>query len=396
MSDLQPLFSVTFPTGGYNPEISINGQTLDKEKASFDIEFEQGNPNYAHIAINDRKIYGDIVNHPIYRILLGIRSLTFNSPPGLNFEFESFRFYRFSLMPHKARGKFKLKFEFHLDMLEHNSIFLSAREFLNKFTILIGDNAFISKHLQNIDLDSDEDALKEAIYTVTTKWRNDSEKPLRYIVDSYLEIFKRAYKLILEEQKSSLNHDSLTEKFNFPPEVKTACEQYLLYFSEFLKDIGIEVTASITEEVENVILAVEPKNKEEALENISQLLQLYLQLPTSSVVNSYQPASELSFPAQKLQAQVLQLQSQLALANAEKQYLNATIQQQSNLIAQQAQTIQSQQFTAQVLVDSLQKQEDDEEELVGKIIRIKDYEAGPVSIGLPELLRRLKALFGSS
>lgn len=393
MSDFQPLFSVTVPTGNYKPEVSIDGQTLDKGKASSDIDYEAGNPSYAHVTINDLKIYRDIAGHSIYRILLGIRSLTFNSTPSLGFEFDFFRFYRFSLIPHELKGKFKFQFEFHLDMIDCTTSW-SAREILNEFTVSIGDTAFSSKHLEYIA--SDEDMLTEAIYTVTTKWRNDSQSPLGNIFESYLKTFENAYKLILEKQRLSLNTYSLTERFNFPLEVKTACEQYLLYFAEFLKDVGIEVTASITEEARNVILTVEPKNKEEALENISQLLELYLQLPTSPVVSSYQPDSELSFPAQKLQAQVLQLQSQLTLANAERQYLNATIQQKDTLITQQAQTIQSQQFTAQVLVDSLQKKEDNEEELVGKIIRVKDYEAGPVSIGLPELLRKLKAVFGGN
>lgn len=183
---------------------------------------------------------------------------------------------------------------------------------------------------------------------------------------------------------------AIAKKFDFPEEVRTACEQYLLYFAEFLKDVGIEATAMITEEAENVIFSVKPKNKEEALENINKLLGLYLQLPSSSIVRSYQPTLEMSLPVQRLNAQILHLQSQLTLANAERQMLNATIQQKDGLIVQQTQFIQSQQFSTEVLIKSMQENQIEEENLIGKIVRVKDYEAGPFTISLAELLRKIK------
>jgi hypothetical protein len=207
------------------------------------------------------------------------------------------------------------------------------------------------------------------------------------------ETLKKALDFIYEVNLTVLKvlePRAIVQKFDFPEEVRTACEQYLLYFAEFLKDVGIEATAMITEEAENVIFSVKPKNKEEALENINKLLKLYLQLPSSSIAGSYQPTLETSLPVQRLNAQILHLQSQLTLANAERQMLNATIQQKDGLIAQQTQFIQSQQFSTEVLIKSIQENQIEEENLIGKIVRVKDYEAGPFTISLSELLRKIK------
>lgn len=207
------------------------------------------------------------------------------------------------------------------------------------------------------------------------------------------ETLKKALDFIYEVNSKVLNildSRAIVQRFDFPKEVRIACEQYLLYFAEFLKDVGIEATAIITEEAENVIFSVKPKNKEEALENISQLLRLYLQLPNSPIARPYQPTLKTSLPVQRLNAQILHLQGQLTLANAERQMLNATIQQKDGLIAQQAQFIQHQQFDAGVLIKSIQESPIEEENLIGKIVRVKDYDAGPFTIGLAEILRRIK------
>ena len=175
------------------------------------------------------------------------------------------------------------------------------------------------------------------------------------------------------------------QRFEFPEAVKTSCEQYLLYFTDFLKDVGIEASASLTEEAGSVLFSVTPADRDEALENIRTALALYLQLPNGSSANSSQ-LMEANIAAQRLSAQVQFLKSQIILANA-------TTQQQSFLIDQQNQFIQSQQFSTQVLLDSAQDETNDKEALVRDVVSVKDWGWGPFTVEFPELIRRMKEYF---
>ena len=65
---------------------------------------------------------------------------------------------------------------------------------------------------------------------------------------------------------------SLATYFSFPEEVKSACEQYLLYFGEFLRDGGINASVEIKEEADRVLFSVTPRDSREALGRIRQIL----------------------------------------------------------------------------------------------------------------------------
>jgi len=111
---------------------------------------------------------------------------------------------------------------------------------------------------------------------------------------------------------------------NFPPAVRTACEQYLLYFVQFLEDLGIKASAELKEDAQRVLFSVTPANGASALEQIRQALEIYLGLPAmpdfSSAEGQYQ-----NLAVQQLHANILHLQSQLTLARATLQAKDATI-----------------------------------------------------------------------
>lgn len=73
--------------------------------------------------------------------------------------------------------------------------------------------------------------------------------------------------------------DALVAHFNFPEEKRVACEQYLLYFVQFLKDLGVEANAKLESEQGQVLFAVTPANGQEALDKIREALGIYLNLP---------------------------------------------------------------------------------------------------------------------
>lgn len=213
----------------------------------------------------------------------------------------------------------------------------------------------------------------------------DCEVPLNKVVDECIKVFTEAHDQVLDEFQSSLTSYSLTEQFNFPSEVKTACEQYLLYFAEFLKDVGIEVTTNITEKDQDVILTIIPENKKDALEKIGYLLNLYLHLPNGTLVNDYQLNAEMGIQAQKLYGQIQQLESQLSLTNAENQFLQLTVDSLKRDLKR---------YDSQILLESKANKNKDKEPLIGNrdnaIVSLTEISFWGVNVNLASLLRELK------
>ncbi|MBX7174834.1 MAG: hypothetical protein K1X72_27910 [Pyrinomonadaceae bacterium] len=76
---------------------------------------------------------------------------------------------------------------------------------------------------------------------------------------------------------------------NFPAEFRVACKQYLLYFEEFLRDLGISATSGIKQEAENILFTITPNDKTIPLIKIRKALDIYLELPRSPLIDSKNP-----------------------------------------------------------------------------------------------------------
>jgi hypothetical protein len=62
----------------------------------------------------------------------------------------------------------------------------------------------------------------------------------------------------VEQALLSGGPSAVTAVFEFPAPIKSACEQYLLYFAQFLRDLGIEAEAELKEEAGRVLFSVTP------------------------------------------------------------------------------------------------------------------------------------------
>lgn len=185
--------------------------------------------------------------------------------------------------------------------------------------------------------------------------------------------------------KSSDN--SITLIFDFPVEIKTSCEQYLLYFIQFLQDLGVEAKSELKDEAGKVLFSVTPTNTEHALDNIRAALDVYLHLSSSPISDT---ANE-SIAIQRLESNILRLRSGLKLAAAEIQAKNATIQAHELTIS-----IQKGLLSGEIIIDSLKDvtpKPKDTEEMLGGTLAIKKYEGKGFDLDLPEIFRRLKKLF---
>lgn len=187
----------------------------------------------------------------------------------------------------------------------------------------------------------------------------------------------------MENLDAKSNINKVIEYFNFPEEIKIACSQYLQYFYEFLKDVGIKAKVDLEEQDSGEILfSINPEDKDEALENIRLTLDVYLRLPASKIDTS---VSDIA--VQALNAQIFHLKGQLALAFATMQQQQLTIQ-----------NLELKPFSPDILVISQSGNEKDKEPLLGGIIKVGEAELaeGALTINLPALLRWLKKKFGKT
>ena len=168
---------------------------------------------------------------------------------------------------------------------------------------------------------------------------------------------------------------ALTLEFAFPPEVRSACEQYLLYFGEFLRDFGVTAISELNETESGVFFSVKPASSGEALSKIRHALDIYLRLPGTP----FTADSANDIQTQKLIANIRHLEGQLALASALMQAQRASIEAQKVTIGL---------LNGTVTIKSLVKE--DQEDLLGGVVSIVPYEGKGFTLHLPEILRRLR------
>jgi hypothetical protein len=211
---------------------------------------------------------------------------------------------------------------------------------------------------------------------------------INYWIGVLSEVIRNAQKQL----SAKADRNTLVTLFGFPLEVSTACEQYLLYFVQFLRDLGIKADASIKHEAHQVLFSVTPEDGAEALDRIREALDIYLRLPDSPEFATQAPAYG-DIAVQQLQANIFHLKGQLAVAGAVLQAKNAQIEalQLSNFTYQQLLATQQQAATLPLLPPGTS--EADVEPLVPGVIEVTKYEGKGFTVNLPELLRRLKRSF---
>jgi hypothetical protein len=203
---------------------------------------------------------------------------------------------------------------------------------------------------------------------------------------------------------SAINHanskykkkNSLNITFDFPQEVATACEQYLLYFTDFLRELGIDAGTNISHDAGKTLFSVVPTDADQALQQIRDALDIYLRIPVVySPGTSIVPVGDI--PTQQLMAQVNNLNTQLMLGAALIQTKEATIQAQQATIGAQAITIATQQrvLNGEILVRSIQDATpspsvSDEEPVLGGTVILG--RAGPdgAQVNFAEIYRKLR------
>lgn len=183
-----------------------------------------------------------------------------------------------------------------------------------------------------------------------------------------------------------LNQNSIVKSFNFPVEVAVSCEQYLQYFIQFLRDLGVEATSELQHKAGEVLFTVTPTDDREALDKIQEALNIYLDLPKSPVSNDM----DNEIAVQRLEMNVHRLQGDLKLAAAEIRANNIAIEGQRLII-----DLQKSLLSGGIMTDSLKDvtpNPEDDEPILGGAVTLSTIGKG-IKFNLAEIYRKLKREF---
>ncbi len=181
-----------------------------------------------------------------------------------------------------------------------------------------------------------------------------------------------------KELLTAIDSEAVLTYFQFPDEIKTACKQYLLYFTQFIADMGIVVDSEIKEELNHTLFKIVPKNKEESLDRIRETLHIYLNAPNDKNFQ-VQAANQNDIAVRQWEANIYHLKSQLSLATSIIQAKESTIEM-----------LQLSNYQYKQLLESHSaKKESDNEEIIEGIVTVGKYEGKGFSIDFAEILRRL-------
>lgn len=196
---------------------------------------------------------------------------------------------------------------------------------------------------------------------------DDTSKSFSEEISAKLVKVKKIFEMAIDNLNK--NSNKLNFEFVVDDYIKVICEQYLLYFIQFLKDLGINAHSEITSEKFKIFFSVIPEDGSVAFEKIRDALDIYLELPKiqNDIVGK-------DIAILQLQATVSHLNSQLALSKA-------------TLLAQEK-TIQALELlsTKQLIISDKKNEED----ILGGLVKVTEYKKNGIKINLPEILRCLK------
>lgn len=223
---------------------------------------------------------------------------------------------------------------------------------------------------------------------------NDIHKNLLTLIENSNKHLLEIHNYAVSSLLTQIRQNTVISYFVFSDLVRVPCEQYLLYFTKFLSDLGIEASADMQHEAGQLLFSVTPTAEKDALDTIYQALQLYLQLPSNDIISNY-----IQFPSeprvQQLVANIHHLHGQLALVNALVQAKDQTIHSQTLIIEEQKKII-----NATILQDSLRfiatnKKIDDKESILGGAVNLTKLKGKGFEIDIPHIFREIKKFLGT-
>ncbi|MDQ0418912.1 hypothetical protein J2Z48_003117 [Croceifilum oryzae] len=274
-------------------------------------------------------------------------------------------------------GGLEFRFDFKWDLWKNSWSISEYIELMNDF---ISDSKYNAAWINE----------KEEHYHAVTFDIFDVNQTIQFFMDEAVTYLKEIENKILSILHSRVKQDTAVVRlFDFPEHVRVPCEQYLVYFSQFLEELGIEATSDIHHEAGNVLFSVTPASKSTALEQIARALDIYLQLPVHTPPYMQVQTNPRE---QQLIANIQHLNGQLMLVNALAQSKEEMIQNQRSVIYQQQKFIDA--TILQKSVVSVDGVDEEREELLGGAVAVTKYEGNGFEINLPNIYREIKKMIG--
>lgn len=264
---------------------------------------------------------------------------------------------------------FRIKHE-----LENWANYYSFKQFNLVFEKLLLQGPFkvITYDYSEVDLEIEIDRLKFQNRIMLP----DVTKALKHIEKCSLE----AHNILIEQSKD----DVFIKIFEFPAEYKNICSQYLIWFGEFLQNLGIDANVSTNQNKNQTQLIVSPNECPELLTEIEKLFYQYLSLPYAELLppeSNLTPQELHAYQAVKMQLQHLQTQVQM------KDSVIASYQATNTNLMNKI----SEKDSELMLINSLK--EDNKFEVFGGILKINKVQSfgknGNFSVDLPKIYRLL-------
>jgi hypothetical protein len=227
----------------------------------------------------------------------------------------------------------------------------------------------------------DEDFVSNG-FGIEIKFR-DTSVNFEALIDWASAIAEEVVRKAEQQLKLKTDVGSIVSIFDFPESIKTPCQQYLMYFAQFLKDLGIEAGSEIKEENSSTIFKVTPSNKNEALDKIKEALNAYINAPGLDDLY-YQNINNDNIASIQFQANVMHLKSQLMFAKSALQMKDAAIE------ALQLSNYQLKNILA--VNESKLDVVKEEADIIPGIVTVTKYEGNGFSVNLPEIFKKLKRI----
>lgn len=183
--------------------------------------------------------------------------------------------------------------------------------------------------------------------------------------------------------------------FSFPQHLEKACEQYLIYFGEFLTDLGISADVQLREVGKNILFSVSPDDKEEALKRVKSALAIYLKLPNVYEESKSEFAMDVDPIIQRHIANIEHLRSQLRLSEA-------VVRLQASEITSIRNALMSTQGSMTIIIENsldvvnTSGQVEKREEFFCGALKFIPWKKGPIEIDAGKIVSSLKRLFGGT
>lgn len=218
-------------------------------------------------------------------------------------------------------------------------------------------------------------------------------EPISAWLNSLIDEVKRIHDGAVERISNRTIGGQIIKQFDFPESLQTACAQYLLYFSEFLRDLGIGANTKLTQDAGHVLFSITPTDENEALNNIREALDVYLSLPSYPL-----STGDACFELQRLEHEIDALKFKVRTQQRELRMAEREIKQQDALLFASHEILPTltarrhERLTRQPLSERLENTDNTGNQLF-KLTKIKKAEDYGIEIDLGELFKRIKKSF---